>query len=188
MALAAAFLLVLAALAFFLFPPADRRVVRFTVHHAAGVEDFAVSPDGLRLAFAAPDEAGACVLWVRPLDSVTARPLPGTDGVRFPFWSPDSRFLGFFAQGKLKRVDAAGGAPFTLCDAGRGQGGSWSRDAGIVFAPHPSSELYRVSAAGGAPESATRLDGGRGVIAHQRPAFLPNGSLFLFSARTKGQQ
>ena len=110
----------------------------------------AVSPDGQRLAFTAADSSGKHLLWVRPLDSLSAQPLAGTEGASFPFWSPDSRYLGFFAGEKLKKVDGAGGPVFTLCDAPNGRGGSWSRGGIIVFTPATYAPLLRVSDAGGA--------------------------------------
>jgi Tol biopolymer transport system component len=91
-----------------------------------------VSPDGRRLAFAAAT-AGKTELWVRDLDALTARPLPGTEGAHGPFWSPDSRTVAFFADGKLKRIDVAGGPAVTLCDA-NGLNGSWGPNGVIVFA------------------------------------------------------
>jgi eukaryotic-like serine/threonine-protein kinase len=109
-----------------------------------------VSPDGQRMAFSAADSSGKPMLWVRPLDSLSAQPLTGTEGASFPFWSPDSRYLGFFAGEKLKKVDASGGPVQTLCDAPNGRGGSWSRDGIIVFTPTPSAPLLRISEAGGA--------------------------------------
>ncbi len=109
---------------------------------------FALSPDGRQLVFVASVE-NVSRLWVRPLDDVTAQPLPGTDGASYPFWSPDGRALGFFADGKLKRLDVGGGAPQVLADAPSGRGGSWSRDGFIVFAPTASGPLLRVSASGG---------------------------------------
>ncbi len=118
--------------------------------HLPYFNQMAVSPDGLRLAFVAIGANGVTSLWVRPLAALSAQPLAGTEGASFPFWSPDSRFIGFFAHGKLNKIDAAGGPPQTLCDAPSGRGGTWNRDGVIVFAPDIFSALYRVSAAGGA--------------------------------------
>jgi hypothetical protein len=95
---------------------------------------FAVSPDGQRLAFVATDRSGRMALWVRPVSSLTAEALAGTEGAAFPFWSPDSTQIGFFAQDKLKRVSASGGAPVTLADARPGVGGTWNREGIIVSA------------------------------------------------------
>ena len=87
-----------------------------------------VSPDGRRLAFVATTAEGKDLLWVRSLDTLSAQALTGTEGASYPFWSPDSRFIGFFAGGKLKRIEAAGGPTFTLCDAPLARGGAWNRD------------------------------------------------------------
>ncbi len=139
----------------------------------------AVSPDGKRLAFVAIAE-GRTMLWVRPLDSLAAQPLPGTDGAAFPFWSPDSRFIGFFGVGKLKKVEASGGPPQTLCDVpNTGIGGSWSRDGVIVFGTN-STGLFRVPQAGGAAAPVTTLDASRGESFQGRPWFLPDGRHFLY--------
>src|SRR5262249_53414810 len=98
----------------------------------------AVSPDGRHVAFAAAGIDGKVLLWDRSLDSLTAQALPGTENASSPFWSPDSRSIGFFASGKLKRIDASGGPPVTLCDAADNRGGAWGRDGTILFAPSAS--------------------------------------------------
>ena len=105
----------------------------------------AVSPDGLRLAFVATTE-GKEELWVRDLDSLAARALPGTAGAQYPFWSPDSRAIAFFADGKLKRTDLAGGPVFTLCDVGLGRGGTWSHKGVLVWGGFGTG-TFRVPAA-----------------------------------------
>ncbi|HSS43711.1 MAG TPA: protein kinase, partial [Thermoanaerobaculia bacterium] len=117
-----------------------------------------LSPDGTRLAFVAATAEGKNVLWVRPLNGMTAQPLAGTERAGYPFWSPDSRNIGFFAGRKLKKIDASGGPPQTLCDASLGRGGTWNPDGQIVFSPSPRDPLYRVSAAGGAATPITELD------------------------------
>ena len=110
------------------------------VGFAAGV----ISPDGRRLAFTAKDVSGKILIWVRPLDTLVPQALQGTDDATFPFWSPDNRSIAFFAQGKLKRIDVAGGPAQTLCDAPTGRGGTWNRDGVILFAPdHRRSSLPR---------------------------------------------
>ena len=119
----------------------------------------AISPDGRILAFAATNQ-GKQMLWLRRLDSLGAKPLAGTEGGYYPFWSPDSRFLGFFAGGKLKTIEIRGGLPQTLCDAPEGRGGAWNRDAVIVFTP-VAGPMYRISAAGGPPVPLTKLDAAR---------------------------
>src|SRR5438876_11413149 len=111
--------------------------------HLLYFNNMAVSPDGLRLAVVAIGANGVQSLWLRPLGASSAQPLAGTEGASFPFWSPDSGFIGFFANGKLKKIDAAGGPPQTLCNAPNGRGGTWNRDSVIVFAPDIFSALYR---------------------------------------------
>ena len=142
-----------------------------------------LSPDGTRLAFTARDDKGKTLLYVRQLNSLEAHPLPGTDNSRLPFWSPDSREIGFFADDKLKRIDAAGGPPQTICD-GAGFGGAWSNTGVIVFASGAYDRLLRVSAAGGASQPASNLDTSRGENSHRWPYFLPDGKHFLFWSRT----
>ena len=138
-----------------------------------------LSPDGRRLAFTA-SSSGRTLLWVRPLDSPQAQPLVGTEGASFPFWSPDSRFLGFFAGGKLKKIDASGGPAQTLTDASFGLGGTWNRSDVIVFAPTFSSGLRSVPAAGGTASPVTTLDRSRGELSHLWPYFLADGRHFLY--------
>jgi eukaryotic-like serine/threonine-protein kinase len=140
---------------------------------------FAISPDGSRLAFTASSE-GQPRLWLRPLNQTTVQPLPGTEGAMNPFWSPDSRLIGFFAEGKLKRIDIAGGLPQALASAQAGSG-AWNRDGVIVFAPSNFSPLYRVPAVGGEPVAITRVDPPRQYM-HGSPQFLPDGRHFLFNA------
>lgn len=138
---------------------------------------FALSPDGRQLALVANTERGA-QLWVRALDDVAARPLARTDGAAFPFWSPDSRAIGFFADGKLKRIDLTGGTTRVLADAPIGRGGTWNRDGVIVFASTTTGGLMRVAGTGGAAVPVTRLSTGHG--GHRWPQFLPDGRRFLF--------
>jgi serine/threonine protein kinase len=137
-----------------------------------------VSPDGLRVAFLANNAEGKRGLWVRALDGSTSQPLPGTDDARSPFWSPDSHSLGFFANGKLYKVEASGGRPQVLCDARENRGGAWNRDGVILFGSN--SGLQRVSAQGGTPTLATKIDSKE--EAHRWPYFLPDGRHFLFLA------
>jgi eukaryotic-like serine/threonine-protein kinase len=149
----------------------------------------AISPDGSRLAFTAHDDKGKTMLYLRPLTSLTAQALAGTEDASYPFWSPDSREIGFFAGGKLKKVDVTGGPPQALCNAAIGRGGAWSTEGVIVFAPGPAHSLLRVSAAGGATEPASKLDVKRGENSHRWPYFLPDGRHFLFWARSsRGMQ
>ncbi|MEJ2722803.1 MAG: hypothetical protein P8181_16945, partial [bacterium] len=145
-----------------------------------------ISNDGTKLAFTARNPAGAVVLWVRPLDELEARALPGTEGAGYPFWSPGGKSLGFFADAKLKRVDADGGPPLTLCDAPVGKGGTWNADDIILFAPSFNGPIHRVSAAGGESTPVTELDPARGENSHRFPMFLPDGKRFLYFARATG--
>ena len=143
-----------------------------------------VSPDGRRIVFSATSTDGKSQLWVRALDALAAQPLPGTDGGRPWFWSPDSGAIGFNADGKLKKIDAAGGPPLTVADAPAMRGGSWSPEGVIVFAPTGTGPLMRVAAAGGVPSSVTKFDHGENT--HRFPWFLPDGRHFLFSAGATG--
>ena len=147
-----------------------------------------VSPDGRQVAWVVSDGTSRSLLWTQPLDSVSALPLEGTEGARFPFWSPDSRQIAFFASQQLKRVDATGGPATVIAAAQSGHGGSWNRDGTIVFAPGSTTALYRVSAAGGVPVAVTAIDPSRGETAHQWPYFLPDGRRFVYCAfRTSTQ-
>jgi len=148
-----------------------------TTSTAAG----AISPDGRNLAFTARDSSGKVLLWVRALDSIAPRPLPNTEGAGLPFWSPDSRWIGFFAQGKLKKIDPNGGAPQVLCDAPVGEGGTWNRDGTIVFAPWLFSlGLSKVSSLGGDASAITKV---AREDYHRFPSFLPDGRHFLYFAQ-----
>jgi Tol biopolymer transport system component/predicted Ser/Thr protein kinase len=140
----------------------------------------ALSPDGERLAFVALGRDGHQQLWVRRLNSPTAQPLGGTDDARSLFWSPDSSSIGFFAKGKLKRIDAAGESLLPVADASPGSGGSWGPDGTILFAPGLAGALFRVSATGGASQPVTQLSAQRKDFAHRWPQFLPDGKHFLF--------
>jgi serine/threonine protein kinase/Tol biopolymer transport system component len=146
------------------------------------VSGFALSPDGLRLAYVALNADGKAVLWVRPLDSLQAQALAGTDDASYPFWSPDSRNVGFFAGGKLKKIEASGGPPLTLCDAPLPRGGSWSQADVILFAPNLNAPLFLVSASGGTATPVTSPDPAKGEVTHRWPQFLPDGRHFLYLA------
>ena len=123
---------------------------------------------------------------IRSLDTLTAQALAGTEGALRPFWSPDSRFLGFFrGRENLKKIEVSGGPPITLCDASGGGGGALSRDGVIVFSPTPFSALEKVSASGGTPAPATKLS--PSDVIHVRPAFLPDGRHFLYRTGVSGQ-
>ena len=189
---AAVFLLgLLAALAlgvmYFNRPSTPSRGVRLSFEPRQGVsfndsrpDTVVVSPDGQKLAFTATSEDGKWQLWVRSLDSLEAQPLPGGVDPLEPFWSPDSRSIAFGSQGKLKRVDLAGGNSQVLCDAARLTGGAWSKKGVIVFGPDYGSALFQVPATGGEPKPATIKDPKRGDTQHSNPNFLPDGKHFLF--------
>ena len=142
---------------------------------------FAISPDGLRLVFVATDASGKNLLWVRPLGSTDAQPLSGTEEATDPFWSPDSRFIGFFAGAKMKRIEATGGPVRTLCTAAVPRGGSWNRDGVIIFVPTPNDPIYQISAEGGEPTPLTKLEPSHQEASHRWPSFLPDGHHFLYS-------
>jgi eukaryotic-like serine/threonine-protein kinase len=168
-----------------ILPPAGTAFVTMLPSSGPAV----LSPDGTRLAFTARDEKSKALLYVRSLTSLTAQPLPGTEDSTYPFWSPDSRGVGFFADGKLKKINAGGGPPQNLCEAVNGRGGAWSQNGVIVFTPSATQPLFRVSAAGGTPEPASKLDISRAENSHRWPSFLPDGKHFLFWARSsKGIQ
>jgi Tol biopolymer transport system component len=141
----------------------------------------AISPDGRMLAFTTGNYPGETKLWVRPIDSLTSRQLTGTENGRLPFWSPDNRQLGFFADDKLKKISLRDGTIEVLGDAKDGRGASWSNAGVIVFAPSNNGPLLRMSANGGEPQPATTVDAARGETGHRFPWFLPDGRHFLFA-------
>jgi serine/threonine protein kinase/Tol biopolymer transport system component len=185
--------LTLGAYAYFRRVSEETQTVRFSVSPPGSLAGFgtttsgstapvAVSPDGHRLAFVAMGAEGRYLLWIRSLDTLAGQALAGTEGASSPFWSPDSRFIGFFAGGKLKKIEVSGGPPITLCDAPNNRGGTWGRDGVIVFNPANLVALQKVSESGGVPTAATVL--GQGETAHMRPSFLPDGQHFLYRAYT----
>src|SRR5262249_24204077 len=137
---------------------------------------FALSPDGRSLVFVASGD-GSPRLWVRTLDSVTARPLAGTEKGEYPFWSPDNRSIGFFAEGQLKRMDMGGGPAQTLAGAPTGFGGTWNRDGIILCTPVGVGGIFRTTGSGGEGSQVTQL--APGESAHRFPKFLPDGRHFL---------
>ena len=161
-------------------PPEAAAEIRLelTTPPSASPESVAISPDGRLLVYAA-DADGATRLWLRGLEQATARVLEGTDGARRPFWSPDSRNIGFFAQGRLKRVDVSGGAVQTLGVASNPLAGTWNQDDIILFDPVAAGPIQRVSARGGTPEPATQP--AAAATGHHRPRFLSDGRQFLFA-------
>ncbi|HTM25650.1 MAG TPA: protein kinase [Vicinamibacterales bacterium] len=141
-----------------------------------------VSPDGRRIVIVAVGPDGKKQLWIRPLDAQAPQPLAGTEGASSPFWSPDSRWIAFFANSKLKRIAAGGGEAQILCGSGAGGGGTWNGDDVILFSPAESGEagLVRVPAGGGTPVPVTTLDAAHGETNHLWPQFLPDGRHYLY--------
>ena len=153
--------------------------MRVEVRTPAGVDPFsmAISPDGRQVAFVA-SEGGQSRLWLRSLVSGTVVPLPGTDGVAYPFWSPDSRSIAFFANTRLMRWDAGGSATALTTTVAIGRGGAWNADGVILFAQGLNTGLSRIPSSGGEATAVTTL--GEGQISHRFPQFLPGGRRFLF--------
>jgi Tol biopolymer transport system component len=176
---AALFALGFAALAFLHFretqPPEQALRYTVAVPESSRIHSFAISADGRSLVIAAVVN-GKQQLWLRPMDGLEAHLMASTEGAMYPFWSPDSRYIGFFADGELKKIAATGGPPQTLCDAPDGRGGTWGRDDVILFTASVGRlPVQRVSAAGGAPVDATKTS-----ASGRRPVYLPDGRHFLY--------
>ncbi len=152
-------------------PPGHQILLDFGSH-------LAISPDGTRIAFAAVDTAGTRQLWVRRVDSPAAYVLTGTEEASYPFWSPNSQRIGFFASGKLRRIDATGGVATAICDAPSGRGGTWTEDDRIIFAFEVRDHLQMVPASGGAPVAVTRTDTLN--LSHRWPVAMPGGERFIY--------
>ena len=147
----------------------------------------ALSPDGTRLAYAAAERGGRGGLWIRPLDSLTPQLLAGTEGASYPFWSPDGRHIGFFADRKLKKVPATGGVVQSIADAVDGRGATWGTSGAIVFAPAPQGGLWQVPATGGTAVQLTEPKNPN--LTHRNPHFLPDGKRVLyFSGLNAGEK
>ena len=125
---------------------------------------------------------GGSLLYLRPIDSLEARALPGTENAGRPFWSPDSKSIGFVANGKLKRVDVLGGVPLILCDVPNARGGTWNQD-GVILYSDRTLGLNRIPASGGAPVAVIKVDAAKGETFYYYPQFLPGGKEFLFRVR-----
>src|SRR5262245_42743558 len=184
---AAALLLAAAALGygFLRRTPKPLRVVRFEIANPPDVMNIdapKISPDGKTLAFNATDKDGKTRIWIRPLNALTSQPLVGTEGTRRPFWSPDSRFLAFVADGKLKKIDVTGGPPTKICDAPTGVDGTWSPEGVILFDGTGTDPIHRVSAAGGTPVVAVKPDPAIKNFQIGWPEFLPDGRHFIYLA------
>jgi Tol biopolymer transport system component len=140
-----------------------------------------LSPDGTKMTFTASVGSGRPSLFLRSLGSSTAQELSNTEGAAFPFWSPDSKQIAFFADGKLKKLDLNGGAPMTVTSALDGRGGTWNADGTILFAPETQTAIHRVSSGGVLGDPVTSIDSSRGgETTHRFPSFLPDGRHFFY--------
>jgi Tol biopolymer transport system component len=177
-------------------PPSDVAAARFSIAPPDGLSlasggsgrrgwgsPVSVSPDGRSVVLVAAGADEIQRLWLRRLDATDSQLLAGTDGASGPFWSPDSRWIAFFAGGKLKRIPTNEGTVQVLCDSGTGGGGTWNRDDVILFAPAAAGEggLVRVPASGGTSTPVTALDPAGGETNHLWPQFLPDGRRYLFT-------
>jgi eukaryotic-like serine/threonine-protein kinase len=173
---------------YFLRAPKPPQVLRASIALPPNIQldsenaSIALSPDGKKLAVALSRPGGPSQIWVRSLDSLSVQPLEGTEGASNPFWSPDSRYIGFFADRKLKKIEASGGSVQTLCE-GIGRGASWSSTNVIVFPSGAFSGLSQVSATGGNPVRITTPD--KEGVTHRLPHFLPDGTRLLFFSGTR---
>jgi Tol biopolymer transport system component len=163
--------------------PKPAPVMRFDIAPPMNVTAIDVprlSPDGKFLAFDAIDLEGKVRIWVRPLSALEAQPLSGTDGGVRPFWSPDSRFIGFMADGALKKIEVSGGPPTKICDAPGGSDGTWSPEGVILFDGTGNDPIHRVSASGGTKAAAVALDPAKKETSVGWPEFLPDGKHYLY--------
>jgi serine/threonine-protein kinase len=167
--------------------PVERPLVRLTVEMGldAVIGQFtttAISPDGLRLVFPAKSADRKQMLATRLLDEIKPALLTGTENGRDPFFSPDGKWIGFFADGKMKKISVQGGAPIVLCDALVARGGTWGDDGNIIAALNIQGPLSRVSAEGGTPQPVTKLQ--VGVGSHRWPQLLPGNQAVMLTAST----
>ena len=186
---AAAALFALIAIGFALRAPKPPQPMRLSVEIGVDATLFTewgpsviLSPDGTRLAFVAAASDKKRRMYVRSLDQLQATALSGTENARNPFFSLDGQWLGFFADGKLKKISVQGGAAVMLCDAPNDRGGSWGEDGTIVFTPDIRMALSKVSSAGGTPQPLTTLDKQTGEFSHRWPQVLPGGKAVLFTS------
>jgi serine/threonine protein kinase len=170
-------------------PQIEERPMQFKIDAPPGADFLlesgggdAISPDGRTVVFVALSSGGP-KLWLRSLDSAVARELPGTENAQYPFWSPDSKSVGFFANGKLQRLNLSGGPSVTLAPASNPRGGTWSSQGIIIFAPNASTGLWKIAASGGSPTPLTNTDAGRGEFTHRWPLLLPDGNRFIYLSR-----
>jgi eukaryotic-like serine/threonine-protein kinase len=182
---AAALLVLMIAAGVAWWPAGNRRLPAMYFYTSVPFQanDLALSPDQRIVAMVAYSaQANDYVLWTYELGGRRSTPLEGTQGASYPFWSPDGKSIGFFADGKLKKVDLSGGQSQVLCDAPNGRGGTWNRNGVIVFAPDALSGLSRVSAWGGSPAEMTKPDTSRSESSHRWPEFLPDGKHLIYLA------
>jgi Tol biopolymer transport system component/predicted Ser/Thr protein kinase len=184
-------LVVAAGAAWVLKPKPEQPLFQMEISPPEGVKfvspltPFALSPDGHKLVFVAAGKDGKRMLWLRSIDSETAAALSGTEGAEVPFWSPDSRWVGFSANGKLQKIDVTGGSqPQVICDIEGRAGGTWNQD-GVILFDQGTKPIQHVSAAGGTPTSVFPLDASRGEATHLAPYFLPDGQHFLYYSSGK---
>lgn len=183
--LAAAFFLVMIAAGAAWWKTSNRHSPAMYFHAPVpfATNDVVMSPEGNVLAMVAySPQVNNYVLWTYEIGSQRTRSLEGTQGASYPFWSPDGKTLGFFAEGKLKKVNVSGGQAQIVCDAPNGRGGTWNRDGVIVFNPDALGGLYRVPSWGGSPVPITTLEASRYESSHRWPMFLPDGKHFLYLA------
>ena len=190
---AAALLLALVVLAVFIIRRTQNNAVattaspvRFTLPYPEGTEaidgaQFAISPDGKNIVLAARSIEGPSRLWLRRLQALDWQQLPNTEEASYPFWSPDSRHVGFFAERRLKRIDLGNTLTQVVCEAADGHGGAWGMQNEIVFAPGAAGPLFRVAASGGVPQQITKLEAGRMETAHVWPQFLAGNRVVFFA-------
>jgi eukaryotic-like serine/threonine-protein kinase len=164
-------------------PPEVRRL-SIIVRENIVVPSFAISPDGQNVAIAPFDEHGNSILWLRSLAEKDSEEITSTYGARLPFWSPDSRSIGFFSEHKLKIITIGGGPAKPLCDVDIPKGGTWSKNGVIIYSPQNIGPLFKVSTAGGEPTQITSLDTAHREYAHRFPEFLPDGRHFFYVIRS----
>jgi Tol biopolymer transport system component/predicted Ser/Thr protein kinase len=176
---------VLATVGYVLRAPEPPRVTRFQIHAPADlvfVGSPRISPDGRMVAFRGTDAAGVTSLWIHALESLEARPLPGTEGMEFrPIWSPDSRHVAFFTNDKVKRIPVDGGIAQIICDEDQGADGTWNEAGDILYDGSAGDPLQRVEAGGGIPKLAVEVDAEAGEASLGWPEFLPDGRRFFYS-------
>jgi eukaryotic-like serine/threonine-protein kinase len=167
------------------FRPPPPQTIRFQATPPASVRNMdspRISPDGRTIAYNATDSTGTSMIWIRPLGSLTAQVLPGTEGANRPFWSPDSRFLAFTGGGKLRKISITGGPATVICDAPTGADGTWGRSGVILFDGTDADPILRVAASGGVATPQVKTDSTTHVTQVGWPEFLPDGKHFLYLA------